>query len=255
MRVPGDNRDTCPVYSFIRGPRPDSTSLATPRSWYAFALSSLSRLGIQNSSRVGPRESRATAAARRSPSILEAPPLVGLRPRVLGPPIQNLVGLEAVVAPRETGDSYPVAPLRFQTLTPFLGTQRLVTCCATEIQSTGQPSTGAVLIVGGLAIKHTLKTPRSPWQSPFSGSPVSERDCPVVVRTAMIELIEGTGNRQTCPQVLILRILGSLRPIDSNLKFLESKQKILLNFIGLDRILVHGPGNKSCYALIPASSL
>ncbi len=33
-----------------------------------------------------------------------------------GPLIQDLEGLEAVAVPRETGDSYPVAPLRFQTL-------------------------------------------------------------------------------------------------------------------------------------------
>ena len=32
--------------------------------------------------------------------------------RVLGPLIQDLEGLEAVAGPLETGDSYPLAPLR-----------------------------------------------------------------------------------------------------------------------------------------------
>ena len=84
-----------PFYLFIRGPRLDSASLAAPTSWHAFALLSLSRLGVKDSSRLGPRESRATAAARRPPSFRETAPLVGLRPRVLGPLIQDLEGLEA----------------------------------------------------------------------------------------------------------------------------------------------------------------
>ena len=76
----------------------------------------LVRFVEQVSSRASPRESRATAAARRPPSFRETAPRVGVRPRVLGHLIQDFEGLEAVAGPRETGDSYPVAPLRFQTL-------------------------------------------------------------------------------------------------------------------------------------------
>ena len=77
---------------------------------------SRSRLRLQNAPRPGPRESHAAAAARRPPSFGETPPRVGLRPWVLGSLIHDLEGLEAVAGPRETGDSYTVAPLRFQTL-------------------------------------------------------------------------------------------------------------------------------------------
>ena len=77
---------------------------------------SRSRLRLQNAPRPGPRKSHAAAAARRPPSFGETPPRVELRPWVLGSLIQDLEGLEAVAGPRETGDSYTVAPLRFQTL-------------------------------------------------------------------------------------------------------------------------------------------